>query len=114
MNYLCPIRRISFDGFVTYEGRRFGVPGWYTRNCVRVCREYDTLTIYSEDMQQALKTYAVTWSRMDSCCRDQFSNTEPEEFPTMPVRTVVHLEDRKSFEKADFFKKFDFTKGGNR
>ena len=24
--YLCPLRRISFDGFVNYEGRRFGVP----------------------------------------------------------------------------------------
>ena len=24
--YLCPERRISFDGFVNYEGRRFGVP----------------------------------------------------------------------------------------
>ena len=24
--YLCPERRISFDGFINYEGRRFGVP----------------------------------------------------------------------------------------
>lgn len=112
MNYLCPIRRISFDGFVTYEGRRFGVPGWYAKNCVRVCREYDTLTIYSEDLKKVLRTYAVTWSRQDSCCSDQFSGKEPEELPTMPVRTVVHLEERKSFENEDFFKKFDFTKEG--
>ena len=28
--YLCPERKISFDGFVNYEGRRFGVPYWYT------------------------------------------------------------------------------------
>ena len=112
MNYLCPIRRISFDGFITYEGRRFGVPGWYTRSCVRVCREYDTLTIYSEDLHKVLKTYTVTWSRRDSCCLDQFSSKEPEELPTMPVRTVIHLEDRKSFENADFFKKFDFAKEG--
>ena len=27
--YLCPERRISFDGFVNYEGRRFGVPYSY-------------------------------------------------------------------------------------
>ena len=27
--YLCPRRRVSFDGFVAYEGRRFGVPYWY-------------------------------------------------------------------------------------
>lgn len=29
-SYLCPVRRISFDGFVNYEGRRFGVPYWYS------------------------------------------------------------------------------------
>ncbi|MBD5450676.1 MAG: transposase, partial [Lachnospiraceae bacterium] len=28
--YLCPERKISFDGFVHYDGRRFGVPYWYT------------------------------------------------------------------------------------
>ena len=28
--YLCPLRKISFDGFVNYEGRRFGVPYRYT------------------------------------------------------------------------------------
>lgn len=28
--YLCPEHKISFDGFVHYDGRRFGVPYWYT------------------------------------------------------------------------------------
>lgn len=28
--YLCPPRRISFDGFVAYEGRRFGIPEFPT------------------------------------------------------------------------------------
>lgn len=27
--YLCPVRKITFDGFVNYEGRRFGVPYRY-------------------------------------------------------------------------------------
>lgn len=34
--YLCPLRKISFDGFVNYEGRRFGVPYRYTGSLVRV------------------------------------------------------------------------------
>ena len=29
--YLCPVRKITFDGFVNYEGRRFGVPYRYNR-----------------------------------------------------------------------------------
>ena len=35
---LCPIRQISFDGFVNYEGRRFGVPYWYEEHSCRVKR----------------------------------------------------------------------------
>ena len=34
--YLCPERRISFDGFVNYEGRRFGVPYSYPGATARV------------------------------------------------------------------------------
>ncbi len=36
--YLCPMRRISFEGFVNYEGRRFGVPYFYTGRVARVMR----------------------------------------------------------------------------
>ena len=32
--YLCPERKISFDGFINYEGRRFGVPYRYQVICV--------------------------------------------------------------------------------
>ena len=44
--YLCPPRAISFDGFVTYEGRRFGVPYWYTGKVCRVKRDGYALYIY--------------------------------------------------------------------
>lgn len=37
--YLCPKRKISFDGFVSYEGRRFGVPYWYPGRECRVNRD---------------------------------------------------------------------------
>ena len=44
--YLCPLRKISFDGFVNYEGRRFGVPYRYTGSLVRVRRENTQLYIH--------------------------------------------------------------------
>ena len=37
--YLCPRRKISFDGFVSFEGHRYGVPYWYVRRECRVNRE---------------------------------------------------------------------------
>lgn len=42
--YLCPERRISFDGFVNYEGRRFGVPYIYSGKTARVMRDADHLS----------------------------------------------------------------------
>ncbi len=39
--YLCPEHRISFDGFVNYEGRRFGVPYTYSGKTARVMRDAD-------------------------------------------------------------------------
>lgn len=36
--YLCPRRKISFDGFVSFEGHRYGVPYWYVRHECRVNR----------------------------------------------------------------------------
>ena len=49
--YLCPERKISFDGFVNYEGRRFGVPYSYPGATARVERSGDLLRIYSADLK---------------------------------------------------------------
>ena len=46
MKYLCPVRKITFDGFVNYEGRRFGVPYTYTSKNCRVMRKDFYLYIY--------------------------------------------------------------------
>ena len=43
--YLCPERKISFDGFVNYEGRRFGVPYSYQQRVCRVMRDRFTIFI---------------------------------------------------------------------
>ena len=52
--YLAPERTISFDGFVAYEGRRFGVPYGYEQKTCRVMRDGYTLYIYDQKMQYEL------------------------------------------------------------
>ena len=79
--YLCPERKISFDGFVNYEGRRFGVPFSYRGSTARIMRKDDMIYIYSSDLKQQLTTHDVTWSKRDHYCADQYA-PQPEEFPT--------------------------------
>ena len=105
--YLCPARKISFDGFVNYEGRRFGVPYHYLGTTVRIMRKGTTIYIYSVDLRQLLTTHEVTWSKRDRFCKDQYaSQGQPEEFPTATVRSSIKmLEEPKpnlSFEKFNF------------
>ena len=50
--YLCPRRKISFDGFVSFEGHRYGVPYWYVRRECRVNREGRVVHIYSDDLSR--------------------------------------------------------------
>lgn len=91
--YLYPERTISFDGFVNFEGRRFGVPVWYSDRRCRVGRVDYEIHIYSLDLKQELTTHQVTWSRKDSYCEDQFETEEPEEQPTTPVKTIMHQQE---------------------
>ena len=110
--YLCPLRRISFDGFVNYEDRRFGVPGSYTESTARVMRDDDRICIYSTDMSRLLTTHEVTWGRQDSFCADQYMNpAQPEEFPTVPVQTQITMLKPPTPNLA--FEKFNFDKGEN-
>lgn len=105
--YLCPERRISFDGFVNYEGRRFGVPYSYPSTTARIERRGDTLYIYSADLKYLLTTHDVTWSRRDSFCEGQYEVLpQPEEFPTAPVKTQIFQLSKPSVDLS--FAKFDF------
>lgn len=107
--YLCPERRISFDGFVHYEGRRFGVPYWYTERTCRIRRDSFTIFIYSSDLSRLLTSHDVTWDRHDRFCKDQYLTDQPEEFPTMPVKTrIFQLEPPKPDSGFD---KFNFGEG---
>ena len=103
--YLCPRRRVSFDGFVTYEGRRFGVPYWHEGRDVRVSREGGYLHIYNDDLTRELAVHPVTWSRRDSVCEGQWADAEPLELPTQPVTIYVRAVGRPAnpaFDKFDF------------
>ncbi len=109
--YLCPVRKITFDGFVNYEGRRFGVPYRYVGATVRVMRRKSeaTIYIYSLDLSQLLVTHEVTWSRRDSFLPDQYVAIEqPEEYPSMPVKTKVKMLPRPGARRL--LPKFNFDK----
>jgi hypothetical protein len=87
--YLCPLRKISFDGFICYEGRRFGVPYWYSAKTCRVSRDGNLLHIYSDDLAQELAVHPVTWSRKDAFCENQYADIQPCELPSSPVTTTI-------------------------
>ena len=106
--FLCPERKISFDGFINYEGRRFGVPYSYHFKTVRVCRKNDLIYIYSSDFSELLTVHDVTWSKRDRYCSDQFPPLVPEEYPTAPITTVVRQLEAET--PALGFEKFNFDK----
>ena len=107
--YLCPVRVISFDGFVSYEGRRFGVPYRYAGRTCRVHRDGYRLDIYSDDMSELLTSHDVTWGRKDSYCPDQYLTVQPEEEPSMPVTTAIRQLEPPTIEDA--FRRFNFEEG---
>lgn len=105
--YLCPERRVSFDGFVSFEGRRFGVPYWYDRRVCRVSREGRYLHVYSDDLSREVVCHEVTWSRRDSWCEGQWADGEqPEERPSQPPTTTVTRVEPAAADPA--FARFDF------
>ena len=110
--YLWPERRISFDGFVNYEGRRFGVPYRYSGKTCRVSRQDFTLYVYTPDLKHKLVEHNVTWSRRDSFCKDQYATEQPEEYPTSPVTTLMHQSslpgNRTAFDRFNFDKEVEW------
>ena len=109
--YLCPVRCISFDGFVTYEGRRFGVPYSYVHHTCRVQREDFTLYVYDLELRKVLITHDVTWSRKDSFCKGQFADAQPEERPSVPVK--ISISQKEDPPRKSAFAKFAFGGAGH-
>lgn len=103
--YLAPERSISFDGFVEYEGRRFGVPYTYTGKKARVMRSGDELMILNPN-GELLQRYGVDWSKISKTCPGQWAPM-PEELPTAPVKAVMHVSGHKPDGR---FSRFSFRK----
>jgi transposase len=62
--YLCPKRKISFDGFVSFEGRRYGVPYWYQGSVCRINREGSLVHIYDVDLTQEIAVHLASRDKL--------------------------------------------------
>ena len=78
--------------------------------CVYVQREDFTLYIYDLELRKVLITHDVTWSRKDSFCKGQFTDDQPEEKPSVPVK--ISITQKKEDPPKSAFAKFAF--GGDR
>lgn len=109
LQYLAPTRKVSFDGFVEYEGRRFGVPCIYGKKKARVLRRGDILHIIDADDYREIQAYPVDWSKRAKIAEGQWSNeyqNQPEEHPTAPVKVTLHMDN--SSKLPDRFSRFNF------
>lgn len=104
--YLAPSRKVTFDGYVNYEGRLYGVPITCTSRNVLVMRTYDELKIYDPNTYVEVISHKVNWSRRPNTCKGQWSIEEAqiEEHPTMPVKARLEIKDLNRKKKFARFK----------
>lgn len=92
MPYLAPRRKLSLDRFVQYEGRRYGVPSFYTKRSAWVMRDHERLLVLDCDDCYELAAYDVDWAKRDKTCPGQWDygvSGQPEEQPTSPVKSIL-------------------------
>lgn len=79
-------RTVAFDGFVAFEGKRFGVPfNVNHKKKVFVSREGSNLMI-TDASGQILSTHKLDWNKYEHYCDNQFEDiSQPEELPTNRV-----------------------------
>lgn len=104
--YTAPLRLISVDGFVTYEGRMYGVPFSYEGRSARVMRNGDELSILDETCSFVVCRHSVDWSHRPHYCIGQFEEHGPEESPTSPVVSFLNQYDEPG--KGSPLARFDF------
>lgn len=107
--YLSPLRKISYDGYVNYENRLYGVPMSFSGKTVRVQRAGEVLQILSPETFDVLYTHQVNWSKRPKNCIGQWSQ-EPEELPTQKVTSVLRFEAPKDSLKR--FERFSILSEG--
>lgn len=103
MAWLAPLRKITVDGFICYEGRRYGVPYSYVGKSARVMRAKDRLMIMDMGFS-VIETHDVDWSKRPHYSAEQFEPELPEEHPTSPVMDIVAFRapDSGGLERFDF------------
>ncbi len=110
--YLAPLRSISFDGYINYEGRKFGVPYSYKSRRARVMRKDGKLYVLDKDTFEELSSFDVDWSKKPKNCKGQWiipnAIEQPEEQPTMPV--TVAMTQVASPVRDSRFARFSITK----
>ena len=85
------------------------MPYWYTKRVCRIQRRDYELTIYDDELSRILTKHDVTWSHRAQYCRDQYALPQPEEYPSVPVRSkIFEISDR---EPDSAFSKFNFEEG---
>ena len=109
--YLAPKRKISFDGFVEYEGRKFGVPHFYGKHYARVLRKGDVLHILDVDDFVELQIHPVDWAKKAKIAENQWATEEeyllqPEEHPSAPVKVMLKMDNEP--KQLDRFSRFSF------
>ena len=103
--YLAPKRSITNDGFVWYEGRRYGVPLSLPGKTARVLRNRDVLYIMDPVTYIVVETYHMDWSKRPHYSPSQFEPAVPEEHPTAPVKSMMRAivaDDYDDFSGFDF------------
>lgn len=104
-HYLVPAPRHAVESQGN-RGRRYSTgPG----EAFQMDWGFTKVQAYSSDMAYLLTTHNVTWAHRDSFCENQYALPEqPEEFPTMPVKTVIKQLPEPVRDLS--FEKFNFSK----
>ena len=76
--HLRPRRRAGFDGFVSYEGRRFGVPCWYPGRTCRVSRD--------DEWVRAMRRHGALHRRVGERAASFGVEISPDELAELAVR----------------------------
>ena len=111
LDYLAPKRKVSFDGFVDYEGRRYGIPHAYGKRYARVYRDVDVLRILDIDTRRELQVHPVDWARAAKIAPNQWASDaeyleQPEEHPTATVSVTMRMAEET--KQIDRFSRFSF------
>ena len=106
--YLYPLRKISIDGFISIDGRLFGVPYSFSGKTVRVFKDGARLSLLDPLTYEAIYTHTIDWSKKPKVAIGQWA---VEEKPTEPVRVVAKFVDSGKDMEADRLSRFSIMEG---